>query len=137
MTNDTSTLNGALQELGETMAANLVAMGVTDATASDGLTTLAGKILDISPVTPTLAISLTADKSVLSYYDSESATLSATVTENGSAKEGATVEFFKGGTSLGTASTNSSGVATKTYSSTGAGDLSSAQPSAAPGSRAD
>lgn len=124
ITNDTSTLNGSLQELGETMAANLVAMGVTDATASQGLTTLAGRILEISPVTPTLAISLTADKSVLSYYDSESATLSATVTENGSAKEGATVEFFKGSTSLGTASTNSSGVATKAYSSAGVGDVS-------------
>ena len=47
MTNDTSTLNGALQELGETMAANLTAKGVT-ASASDGLTTLAGKILDIT-----------------------------------------------------------------------------------------
>ena len=46
MTNDTSTLNGALMELGETMAANLTSKGVT-ASASDGLTTLAGKILDI------------------------------------------------------------------------------------------
>ena len=34
-------------ELGETMAANLTSKGVT-ASASDGLTTLAGKILDIS-----------------------------------------------------------------------------------------
>ena len=46
MTNDVNTLNGALQELGETMAANLVTQGV-QASASDGLTTLAGKILDI------------------------------------------------------------------------------------------
>ena len=47
MSNDTSTLDGALQELGETMAANLTTKGVT-ASASDGLTTLANKILDIT-----------------------------------------------------------------------------------------
>ena len=46
MVNDTTTLNGALSELGETMAANITAKGVT-ASASDGLTTLAGKIADI------------------------------------------------------------------------------------------
>ena len=46
MTNDTSTLNGALQELGETMADNLTAQGVT-ASASDGLTTLANKVLTV------------------------------------------------------------------------------------------
>ena len=47
MTNDTSTLNGALAELGETMATNITAKGVS-ASASDGLTTLAGKISQIS-----------------------------------------------------------------------------------------
>ena len=47
MSNDTSTLTGALSELGETIAANLVTKGVTGATASDGLTTLAGKILNV------------------------------------------------------------------------------------------
>lgn len=46
MANDTSTLNGSLQQLGETMATNLTTKGVT-ASASDGLTTLAGKILNI------------------------------------------------------------------------------------------
>jgi len=124
MTNDTNTLNGALQELGETMAANLTAQGVTSS-ASEGLTTLAGKILQISPIPVPASISLTADKSILSYEDSQSATLSATVLDsNDDPVEGATVEFFKGGTSMGTASTNSSGVATKSYASTGAGDIS-------------
>lgn len=47
MVNDTNTLGGALSELGETMAANLVTKGVTGASASDGLTTLAGKILNV------------------------------------------------------------------------------------------
>ena len=47
ISNDTTTLNGALQELGETMAANITAKGVS-ASASDGLTTLAGKISQIT-----------------------------------------------------------------------------------------
>ena len=47
ITNDTLTLNGALSELGETLASNITAKGVS-ASASDGLTTLAGKILQIS-----------------------------------------------------------------------------------------
>lgn len=46
MTNDTTTLNGALSELGETLASNLTAKGVT-ASANDGLTTLANKINQI------------------------------------------------------------------------------------------
>lgn len=48
MTNDTTTLNGALTELGELMAQNLNDKGVT-ASANDGLTTLATKILDVTP----------------------------------------------------------------------------------------
>ena len=47
MVNDTTTLNGALAELGETMAANITTKGVS-ASASDGLTTLASKVLQIS-----------------------------------------------------------------------------------------
>ena len=100
MVNDTNTLNGALQELGETLAENLVTMGVTDATASDGLTTLAGKILliPVGPTPPTpvpTSITLTADKSILSYADSESAVLSATVKDQSSqVVSGVTVEFF-------------------------------------------
>lgn len=48
MVNDINTLNGSLQELGETLAENLVEKGV-NASASDGLTTLANKILLLSP----------------------------------------------------------------------------------------
>lgn len=46
MTNNTTTLNGALQELGETLATNLNNKGVS-ASASDGLTTLANKVNQI------------------------------------------------------------------------------------------
>ena len=43
--NDTSTLNGALTELGELMAQNLTTQGLIGVSASDGLTTLANDIL--------------------------------------------------------------------------------------------
>jgi len=123
MPNDTTTLNGALRQLGETMAANLTTQGVPS-TYDEGLTTLAGKILDIQGGGGTRTLTLTADKSILSYYDSDEAVLSATLLEDGVAVSSATVEFFNGSTSMGTAQTDSNGVATKTYTSTGAGDIS-------------
>ena len=123
MPNDTTTLNGALRQLGETMAANLTTQGVPS-TYDEGLTTLAGKILDIQGGGGTRTLTLTADKSILSYYDGDEAILSATLLEDGVAVSGATVEFFNGSTSMGTAQTDSNGVATKTYTSTGAGDVS-------------
>ena len=46
---ENNTLNEALKNLGELMATNLSAMGALSANASDGLTTLAGKILDVEP----------------------------------------------------------------------------------------
>lgn len=46
MINDTTTLNGALTELGETLATNLTSKGI-DASPYDGLTTLANKILKV------------------------------------------------------------------------------------------
>lgn len=61
MTNDISTLNGALNELGETLAYNLSEMGIDDAEANDGLTTLAGKILDIEPSISGLNLSTSID----------------------------------------------------------------------------
>lgn len=61
--NDTTTLNGALSELGETLASNITAKGVT-ASASDGLTTLANKVLQISGDTPTPTVLFEDDCSV-------------------------------------------------------------------------
>lgn len=46
MVNDTATLNGSLQQLGETLATNISSKGVS-ASASDGLTTLASKVSQI------------------------------------------------------------------------------------------
>ena len=71
MTNDTSTLDGALQELGELMAANLTTQGVT-ASPSDGLTTLAGKILDIQSGgggVPCYKVEFTSDSWTYTDYD--------------------------------------------------------------------
>ena len=53
-------LMSELEDLGELMADNLVTMGVTDATASDGLTTLANRILDV-PQDSCLTLDLTSD----------------------------------------------------------------------------
>lgn len=123
MTNDTTTLNGALRELGETMARNLSTMGVTS-TYDEGLSTLASKILTIH-----LEASLSSDTDVLSYADSSSsAVLTATVLEAGSALTGETVKFYKyvDGTNdvlLGSDVTDSNGEASYTYASAGIGDF--------------
>ena len=106
--NDTSTLNGALQELGETMAANLTQQGVTSS-ASEGLTTLAGKILDIQ----------TGGGSCYKIEFSEdsytavggSATLEIYLQENYQPKSGATVTVTGSDSSLYTGLTNSNGIA--------------------------
>ena len=111
MVNDTNTLNGALQELGETMAANLEAKGVT-ASASDGLTTLAGKILTI-PAGSCYHIEFSED----SYTAvGGSATLEIFLQENYAPKVGATVSVVGSDSSLYSGITDSSGVATVTVS---------------------
>ena len=124
--NDTTTLNGALQELGETMADNLTTMGVPS-TYDEGLTTLAQKILSIGPTPPTptpASIDLTGTKSILSYADSESCVLTATVLDSSdNPVSGATVELYKAGVLWDTLTTDSSGECSKTYTSAGVGDL--------------
>lgn len=134
MVNDTTTLNGALSELGETMADNLFSMGVIDADASDGLTTLANKILNIEPSISGLDLdtSLTIHSSETSCligqsimfwaelkadYDDETATdvdLSGVLT-------GATVTFKYGNTVLGTGVTDADGIAYYTHTFTTGG----------------
>ena len=113
MVNDTTTLNGALAELGETMAANLTQQGVTSS-ASEGLTTLAGKILDIQ----------TGGGSCYHIEFSEdsytavggSATLEIMLQENYAPKSGATVTVTGSDSSLYTGITNSSGIVSVTVS---------------------
>ena len=107
MTNDTNTLNGALQELGETMAANLVTKGV-QASASDGLTTLAGKILTIPSGGSCYHIEFSED----SYTAvGGTATLEILLQENYAPKTGATVTVSGSDSSLYTGLTNNEGIA--------------------------
>ena len=78
------------------------------------------------PVPSYNGVSLSSNKSILSQADGESATLTAQLLDGSSPASvgGVTVEFFNGLTSLGTATTNSNGVATKSYTSAGVGDMS-------------
>ena len=77
------------------------------------------------PVPSYNGVSLSSNKSILSQADGESATLTAQLLDGSSpaSVSGVTVEFFNGLTSLGTATTNSNGVATKSYASAGVGDM--------------
>ena len=138
MTNDTSTLNGALTELGETMADNLVSMGVTGADPSDGLTTLAGKILDIAPsvggITPVVTIDISKTPSGTIYagdtvlitckvnadYDDQS---QLDIDLHGYL-QGATLTIKNSGTTLGTCVSDSTGIATYTISNIQEGNYS-------------
>ena len=92
--------------------------------SADGISKI--KNVKIKPLTrPFNNISLTSDENILSYEDGDTCTLTAQLTDDGSpvSLAGVTVEFFNGSTSLGTADTNSSGIATLTYTSAGVGDM--------------
>ena len=110
--NDINTLNGALQELGETMADNLVAKGVT-ASASDGLTTLAGKILDIQTGGSCYHIEF-GEASYTAIGGS--ATLEIYLQENYAPKSGASVTVTGSDGSVYNGITNSQGIASVTVS---------------------
>lgn len=116
-------LNSSLQTLGQLMATNLQSKGVT-ANASDGLTTLANKILQIGPTPIGYNIELTSDKNILSFYDNEYCVLTATLLDNnGNGVSGEEIVFKANGGVLGTVITNDNGVAQYTYQSTGVGDV--------------
>lgn len=102
------------------IATNLTRKGVS-AQQSEGLTTLANKILQIEGGSYK-TLTLTADKTVLSQYDSDTATLTATLLENGEGVSGEEIEFDLAGITV-YEDTDSDGVATTTYTSEGAGDV--------------
>lgn len=121
-------LNEALENLGELIATNLSAMGVPSANASDGLTTLVGKILDIEPSINGLdfdtSITLHSSESTITTGDTIrlSATLKASYDDTSITNvdlegvlTGATVQFLNGSTILGTGVTDTNGVATFNY----------------------
>ena len=125
---DKNTLNGALMKLGETMAGNLEAMGVTDASPDDGLTTLAGRILDVEPSIKGLnldtSLVITTTQEIIGLGESIilTSTLRASYDDTtvvdvdlSGVLTGATVKFYNGTTLLGTAITDLNGIATYTY----------------------
>lgn len=116
-------LNSSLQALGQLMATNLQSKGVT-ANASDGLTTLANKILQVGPTPIESNLKLTSDKNILSFYDNEYCVLTATLLDsNGNGVSGEEIVFKANGGVLGTVITGDNGVAQYTYQSTGVGDV--------------
>ena len=116
-------LNSSLQALGQLMATNLQSKGVT-ANASDGLTTLANKILQVGPTPIGYNLKLTSDKNILSFYDHEHCVLTATLLDsNGNGVSGEEIVFKANGGVLGTMITGDNGVAEYTYQSTGVGDV--------------
>ena len=120
---DEMSLNSSLQTLGQLMATNLQSKGVT-ANASDGLTTLANKILQVGPTPIGPNLELTSDKNILSFYDSEHCVLTATLLDsNGNGVSGEEIVFKANGGLLSTVITGDNGVAQCTYQSTGVGDV--------------
>lgn len=125
---ENNTLDEALKNLGELMATNLSTMGVPNANASDGLTTLAGKILDVEPSINGLnldtSITLHSSESTITPGNTIrlSATLKASYDDTNITNvdlegvlTGATVQFLDGSTVLGTGVTDTNGVATFSY----------------------
>ncbi len=116
-------LNSSLQTLGQLMATNLQSKGVT-ANASDGLTTLANKILQVESTPIGYNLELTSDKNILSFYDHEYCVLTATLLDsNGNGVSGEEIVFKANLEVLGTVITGDNGVAQCTYQSTGVGDV--------------
>ena len=79
-------------------------------------------------VTSYNGITVTSNKNILSYYNNDTATLYAQLTLNevSSSISGVTITFKQGSTTLGTAVTDNTGLATLTdaYTSSGIGDIS-------------
>ena len=80
--------------------------------------------VNITVINAPTSLVLEADKSILSHYDNDNCTLTATVYDNNNTPmEGLSVVFKNGDIVLATITTNSGGVATYTYNSQGVGDV--------------
>lgn len=90
-----------------------------------GTATIGGvetEVYEMEMGSPTVTVSLSASSSTV--YVGTIVTLTATVLEEGSALEDAAVEFLQGTTVIGTGTTNSSGVATYSYTTDTIGTVS-------------
>ena len=80
--------------------------------------------VNITVINAPTSLVLEADKSILSHYDNDNCTLTATLYDNNNTPmEGLGVVFKSGDIVLATITTNSSGVAEYTYNSQGVGDV--------------
>lgn len=80
--------------------------------------------VNITVINAPTSLVLEADKSILSHYDNDNCTLTATLYDNNNTPmEGLGVVFKNGDIVLATITTNSSGVAEYTYNSQGVGDV--------------
>ena len=120
MVNDLTTLSGALIECKDQLITELANKGVT--ATYDPTTGLLGLIAHIADIQGGEAILLTTDKNILSYADSETATLTA-VHSMGSGKSLAVYNAVSGA-KIGDMTDNQDGTYSYTYSSTGTGDIS-------------
>ena len=117
----------------ELVVNNLNSMGV-EASMDDGMTTLANKILDVEPtiVVDGFDIGLTLNASSDSVFVGDTVVLSTHLTAVYDTEEvdlvgdlqNATVNFYENDTLLGTSTTNSSGIATYSYTVLDGTDLS-------------
>ena len=80
--------------------------------------------VNVTVINPPTSLVLQADKSILSSYDNDNCTLTATLYDNNNTPmEGLRVVFKNGDIVLATITTDSGGVATYTYNSQGVGDV--------------
>lgn len=91
---------------------------------TENFTNCTSNNVNITVINAPTSLVLQADKSILSHYDNDNCTLTATLYDNNNTPmEGLMVVFKNGDIVLDTITTNSGGVATYTYNSQGVGDV--------------
>ena len=91
---------------------------------TENFTNCTSNNVNIRVINPPTSLVLQADKSILSHYDNDNCTLTATLYDNNNTPmEGLSVVFKNEDIVLDTITTDSGGVATYTYNSQGVGDV--------------
>ena len=91
---------------------------------TENFTNCTSNNVNITVINASTSLVLEADKSILSHYDNDNCTLTATLYDNNNTPmEGLRVVFKNGDIVLATITTDSGGVATYTYNSQGVGDV--------------
>lgn len=91
---------------------------------TENFTNCTSNNVNVTVINSQISLVLEADKSILSHYDNDNCTLTATLYDNNNTPmEGLSVVFKNGNIVLDTITTDSGGVATYTYNSQGVGDV--------------